>query len=533
MQTNAQQSIPSPTVQNVQILPAKSESLDDARIKQLNDATEELKRQNAVLTKQLDTLTLLFFSVSGLISLILLVGTFTSFLSWKTDRARSSKLYDLSLKHDQESSEREKVIHGMQDQLYELFRRKENESHAREQLVHARQDALYGLAIERDRRVFGQSTETLNLVNETLQLAKDASERASKSLEEKLSRKHDELEREAIDLIDESKAYKSFKVLVEDSNYRSTLLTLAQEIAGLQNNQNILDKEVLLHPYCCFIRGMEFHLNQHFKPAIRFWKLAKEHPNVTNALKIMALYWIGYEQNNKGEFENAAANFELASNIATGAMRYELERIRIESKFFNTEKFESRDIIPEMETLYEEISEVDANEEFQKVKSGIAGTLGNMYDQLGDDLYETNRQGAIEAYEKAKEAFEKAPIRNKWNWFGYGEACFKLKQFPEAELSFMSQVKPEAEFEYSTRPEPRTKVLGQTTVLICSMRVKSLEENVIPLYNLIKTTLGTVEDGVTVYSQFRRRNVLKKAFLTNLIEVMTEFEQQTGVKITV
>jgi tetratricopeptide (TPR) repeat protein len=275
---------------------------------------------------------------------------------------------------------------------------------------------------------------------------------------------------------------------------------------------------------------MEFHLNQHFKPAIKYWKQAKEHPRVTDSLKIMSLYWIGYEQNNKGEFENAAANFELASSIAKGALYYELERIRIESKFFNTEKFSTEKIIPEMEALYAQVKLEKASDEFQRTKSSIAGTLGNIYYQLGNDLYGEDKEKAILCYRKAKQTFADAPIRNKWNWFGYGEACFRLGELSEAEDCFLNKVKPEAEFEYSTRPEPRTKVLGQTTVLICSIRVESLHENVTTLYNLIKTTLGSVDDRVTVYSQFKRRNVFKDVFLKDLNVVMAEFEQLTAEK---
>jgi cbb3-type cytochrome oxidase subunit 3 len=505
------------------------------KIKQLTDSTQELKEQNAILSKQLDTLTTFFYGVAGLISIVLVVGTVTSFISWNTDRKRSNETYYMAKRREEEVTAREKTLQARQDELYSFSLTREKASSEREKVLQARQDELYNLSLtrekessERDKRIFAQSTDTLVLVNETLSLAKDASERASKSLEVKLDRRHDELEREAIDLIDESKAYRNYKVLVEDSNFRSNLQTLALEIAGLQNNQNILDKEVALHPHCCFIRGMEFHLNQHFKPAIKYWKQAKDHPKVNNALKIMTLFWIGYEQNNKGEFENAASNFELASSIATGAQCLELDRIRIESKFFHAEKFSTEQIIPEMEALYEQVKEKEASDEFQRAKSSIAGTLGNMYYQLGNELSSKNTQESVRYYRKAKETFAEAPIRNKWNWFGYGEACFKLGEIDEAEECFLNRVKPEAEFEYSTRPEPRTKVLGQTTVLICSIRVPSLHENVTTLYNLIKTTLGSVDTHVTVYSQFQRRNVFKDVFLEQLNQIMMEFENMVS-----
>ncbi|HYV95303.1 MAG TPA: hypothetical protein VE978_26240 [Chitinophagales bacterium] len=408
----------------------------------------------------------------------------------------------MAIEKEKQTSEREKVLNTRQDELYNLALDKEKE------------------ASERDRSIFKQSSETLNLVNQTLGLARDASKRASESLAKRLNKQHDELEQESSDLIEEAKADKNFKILVEDSNFRSNLLTLSLDIGGLQNNQNILDEETILHPYCSFIRGMDFHLNQHFKPAIKFWKQAKDHKNASTMLKIMALYWIGYEQNNLKDFENATSNFEMASGMAEGELKFEFERIKIESKFFNYPTYTPDKLIGEVEHLFKEINDAPESSDYQKVRSAIAGTLGNIYYELG---ISSNDAKASDYFQKAKAAFDSAPIKNKWIWFGFGEACFKLNQFEEAEKILKTKVKDEAELEYSTRLEPRTKVLGQTTVLICSARIKSLNGNVTPLYNLIKTTLGGVDERLTVYSQFQRRNVDKKQFISDLDKFVKEF----------
>jgi tetratricopeptide (TPR) repeat protein len=487
-------------------------------IRQLATSVQELKAQNLALSKQLDWLT----PIAALITLVLLAGAGTSLvtwgglmITWRTDRKRLNEEYRSYKDKETVIEKREKLIYERQDELYNLSLKKEQDSS------------------ERDRHIFIQSTETLTLVNATLKLARDASERASKSLEERLNRQHNELESQASELIDDSKAYKNYKVLVEDSSFRSSLQTLAIDITGLQNNQNMLDKEVTLHPYCSFIRGMDFHLNQHVKPAIKYWKQVKDHSSASEDLKIMALHWIGYEQNNLGDFEDAASNFELAANLAKGPLKYELERLKIESRFFNTKKFSAKVISPEMEALYDSVEELkDKSEEFQKVKSSIAGTLGNIYYQIGNDLSSNGdvTESSTSYYQKAKETFANAPVKNKWIWFGYGEACFKLGEKKEAEACFLKNVKPEAELEYSTRLEPRTKVLGQTTVLICSMLVESQHDNVTPLYNTIKGTLGSVDTHVTVYSQFTRRNVFKKVFLEELDEAMRKFEAISDAK---
>lgn len=358
---------------------------------------------------------------------------------------------------------------------------------------------------------------------QTSELAREASERAYKAIQEKLNKKHKALEKEARDLLEESRAHKNFKVLVENSTVRSNLLTLASVIMSLQTNLGMLEKETDLLPHCCFIKGMEFHLNQHFESAIEYWKLAKDQENIPDYLRIMALYWIGYEQNNLAKFEDAALNFERALNIATGAMKYELKRIEIESKFFDSPKFTSEQILPEIKSLYDGIKNEIDSEEFKAIKSNVGLTLGNIYYQLGRDLSEKDSKKSIEYYKKAKETFYKTPIKNKWIWFGYGESCYKLKEYQIAENILSEKVKNEAEFEYSTRLEPRTKVLGQTTVLICSMRIKKFHGNVDTTYNLIKTILGGVDERLTIHSQLQSRNVLKKQFLKDLDELMEEF----------
>jgi hypothetical protein len=467
--------------QNIEELQKNVKDEDTDKIEKLIEDIQGLKTQNAVLTKTFDTLTIFFSIFGGIISTILIFGAIASGISWNTDRKRSNETYSSSLKKEREST-------------------------------------------VRDRKIFSQSMETLTLVNQTLELAREASERAYKAIQEKLNKKHKALEEEARDLLEESKAHKNFKVLVENSTVRSNLLILASEIMSLQTNQGMLEKEPALLPHCCFIRGMEFHLNQHFKSAIEYWKLAKDHEDIPDQLKIMALYWIGYEQNNLAKYEDAALNFELASRFATGAMKYELKRIKIESKSFDILNYTPEKILPEIKSLYDNIKKEIDSKEFEEVKSNVGLTLGNIYYQLGRNLSKSDSKKSIEYYKMAKETFYEAPLKNKWIWFGYGESCYKLGEYQRAEKILSEKVKNEAEFEYSTRLEPRTKVLGQTTVLICSMRIKKFHGNVDTTYTLIKTILGGVDERLTIYSQLQSRNVSKKQFLEDLDKLMEEFK---------
>ncbi len=497
-------------IANVSAVKADQKEVDE-KIENQRKEIESLKSTTAVLTKSLEQQQSLVFGFGGLISLLLIVGSISSFTTLWTDRKRLTEMYDLSIKRERETSARDSVLQRKEDTAYDLSLIREGESSMR------------------DRSLFKQSTETILLVNETLKLAKDASIRASKALEERLNRQHKKLEKEAADLIEESSADTNFKVLVEDSNFRSILQTLASEITALQTNLNILESadDMALFPYCSFIKGMEQHLDQHFKQAIEFWKHSDEYKDAPPELRVMALYWIGYEQNNLGEFEAATKHFDEAAQLAHGHLKFELKRIRIESKFFNEQKFSASQIVSELEALHAEAQSQEDSEEFRLVKSQIATTLGNVYLDLGRTSLETGDDASSRMYyEKARETLEHTPIKNKWIWFGYAEACDKLGDTKIARQTVQEKVRQEAELEYLTRPEPRTRVLGQTTVLLCAMITNDSAASITSHLTNIKTTLGTVDKRLTIYSQFRRRNVRKEQFMEDLDSTITRYQEK-------
>lgn len=510
-QTTPKESNSNSNIVNDSALKAEQKELD-VKFENQRKETESLKSTTAVLTKSLEQQQSLVFGFGGLISILLIVGSISSFTTLWTDRKRLTEMYNWSLKREKDTSAREGTLQLREDNAYDVSLTRQIESS------------------ERDRSLFAQSTETILLVNETLKLAKDASIRASKALEERLNRQHKKLEKEAADLIEESNADTNFKVLVEDSNFRSILQTLASEITALQTNLNILESadDIALYPHCSFIKGMEQHLDQHFKQAIEFWKHADEYTNAPNELRIMALYWIGYEQNNLGEFEAATKHFDEAAQLATGHLKFELRRIRIESKFFNVQKFSADQIVSELETLHAGVQKEEDSEEFRLVKSQIATTLGNVYLDLGrTNLEAGNKADSRKYYEKAKQTLENTPIKNKWIWFGYAEACDRLGETKLAKQIVLEKVRQEAELEYLTRPEPRTRVLGQTTVLLCSMITNDSLASITSHLTNIKTTLGTVDKRLTIYSQFRRRNVRKEQFMEDLDSTILRYQEKS------
>ena len=88
---------------------------DRDKIAKLTEVIQDLKTQNAVLTKSLDTLTIFFGIFGGLISIVLIVGTITSLISWNTDRKRSNEIHSLALKKSKNlQKETEAFFHNHQ-----------------------------------------------------------------------------------------------------------------------------------------------------------------------------------------------------------------------------------------------------------------------------------------------------------------------------------------------------------------------------------------------------------------------------------
>jgi tetratricopeptide (TPR) repeat protein len=267
---------------------------------------------------------------------------------------------------------------------------------------------------------------------------------------------------------------------------------------------------------------MDFHLKQQFQDAFAAWKDVAFRDETTSQLKSLAWYWIGYENNNLGLFDEACLSFEQALESATGARHLELQRIEIESRFFrNDEPHQLVTMLSQLLSTPHEGSE----EAWEAVKKRILSTIGNIYLATGNELRKKSEQTkAIESYTKAKEHFALAGEGEKWAPFGLAEALYWLGD-PSAQSILRDKVRPKAVEEEIRRIEPRTKVLARTTELICCIRVPELRHEVHHIHSQVTEALGRVEEGLTVYSEVKRRNVRKDEFRRDLHDLMLEFEE--------
>jgi tetratricopeptide (TPR) repeat protein len=386
----------------------------------------------------------------------------------------------------------------------------------------------------RENLVFTQSQRTLTLVNETLSLATEASKRASKSLETRLKKTMDDLEDDSREILDSSQAFDDDKNLTIDKDICSEIHRIGRKIEGLENNLVILeDANIILKPFCNFVRGADTYLSEQFNQGIEYWKDVANSPFTEQKLRSLAFYWIGYVYNNIGDFVKAKTNFKKAHDLAIDSRKYELSRILLETSFFNRENISQ--IITDLKKLIITI-ENDTSDESKQVlnsrRSRLLTTLGNVYYQFGTEAdspedrkshYQNSRKIFAELLHLDETSNILSQIqsldnerrdRMKWVIFGYAESMFQLSENEsELELSqniFKKFIYHLAENEFLNREERRTKVLAKTTQLICAIRCKDDDILLSNIKSQVDSAIGGVDKRLTIYSQLQRRNVKRE-----------------------
>ena len=464
----------------------------------IDDESIKMKYEIENLKEKINSLNNIFNYAIGFFALFLALGSGFSIWGFIRSEKRSSEIHQLTIESNQTSKERE-------------------------------------------NKIFEESQRTLSLVNETLSLATDASKRASKSLENRLIKTMESLNKDSLEIIELSQAFYDDKNLTTDKDICSEIHRIGRKIEGLENNLVILeDSNIKLEPYCNFIRGADSYLSEQFNQAIQYWVEVTLSAN-DNKLKSLAYFWIGYVNNNLGYFTRALSNFKKAQELAIDSRKYELIRIQLETRFFNNEN--PIEIVKEFDNLIRNIDQETTNEsisdrERRKVK--ILTTLGNIYYQMGNEA--NSGQDKSEYYKKSKDIFvnllkideskdvfkqiysfsNKKKDSDKWVIFGYAESIFQLEQKELAKDIFKNIVYHLAENEFLNREEKRTKALAKTTQLICAIRAHENEIVINNTKSQVDSALGGIDKRLTIYSQIQRRNVSRDKFREDINKLLGE-----------
>lgn len=180
---------------------------------------------------------------------------------------------------------------------------------------------------------FEQSHTTLSLVNETLQLAKEATAQAAKSMDEKAQVRVDAIEEKSQKLMLELFTSREFEVVVADPVRRDELQGIASELRTLEGYLSL--QNIKLGDYTKFVKAIDQFINGETEAALSALQLASQDAVVGDLQKYIE-YWVGYVLTTVGQYGEAIERFrhdelDLPKN---SSQYFQLERIIIDTEFF-------------------------------------------------------------------------------------------------------------------------------------------------------------------------------------------------------
>ncbi|MGH8903432.1 MAG: hypothetical protein ACRDYA_17610 [Egibacteraceae bacterium] len=376
-------------------------------------------------------------------------------------------------------------------------------------------------AQDRADSIFASSRETLEFVNTALSFANEASRSASKAVEEKGKEEIKRLDGQSKLLIDRLPE-EDTNELVSNPTLRSDVMNLARKIDDFEGRRFSFPTLPGLTPHALFIRAMSAHLNQHFDEPIELWTEVALMQEAPDPLKTIAWYWIGLEQDNLGMFVEAERSFKTARKTASAVMDLELQRIILETQFFNTNQSKASDLVDPLEELLGS-AEADVA---SKVIARIWTTLGNVCTEAGDECKANQAKKRNSYYDRALELFTLAQNENIWALSGKADVLYTVGDQGQSRDIYRT-LRSRVVDEYRGRTdEPRAKVVTRAMEFVCCIRVPEFRRDALTVEENLYTALHQVHDRLTIYSQVQHRNVTKQQFERDIEQLRYELKDE-------
>jgi tetratricopeptide (TPR) repeat protein len=189
-----------------------------------------------------------------------------------------------------------------------------------------RSEQSYGSFLE-------QSQTTLSLVNDTLELAKEATDRAAHSMELKAQTRVDAIEERAQKLMLDVFGEREFELIINDANRRDELHSIAADLRSLEGYLSLQD--IKLRQNTKFVKAIDQFLLDDTEAAIQALRLASQ-DRATGDLQRFVEYWLGYMLTTVGDYPEAVGKFRHDEiDLKEDDPEYfQLERIIAETEFF-------------------------------------------------------------------------------------------------------------------------------------------------------------------------------------------------------
>jgi hypothetical protein len=258
--------------------------------RQLNDLTEEVN--------ELHTLTTAILSPIAVLVGVLALGGSLGVVFSVRDQRRVSQLHELTVGSEVMSQRRT-------EQSYASF--------------------------------FDQSQTTLALVNDTLKLAKEATDQAAHSMQQKAEAQIDAIEERAEDLMQRAFKEADFEILIYEPDYRAELHAIGDELRSLEGYLTLQNLQLPRHTR--FVKALDQFLLDDTEGALNVLRRASQSDS-GGPLHEFTLFRLGYIYTTVGDYEIAVRTFiddeDGLDNDDTE--RFQLECIINETRFFDIAK---------------------------------------------------------------------------------------------------------------------------------------------------------------------------------------------------
>lgn len=182
-----------------------------------------------------------------------------------------------------------------------------------------------------------QSQTTIGLVNDTLLLAKEASDREARSGRTKAEERVGAIEKLSEALMLQLFREEDFELLLDDRDHRRELHNIGGQLRELETSLSLQD--IPLPPYTTFIKAVDQFLLDDTESAIHALRRASQEDQI-NDLHRFTLYWLGYMLTTVGEYQEVIARFrdDEIGLPKEDTERLQLERMIVETEFFRRAK---------------------------------------------------------------------------------------------------------------------------------------------------------------------------------------------------
>jgi hypothetical protein len=249
-----------------------------------------------------------------------------------------------------------------------------------------------------------QSQTTLSLVNDTLRLAKETTDRAAHSMELKAKARLEEIETRAEQLMLQVFSVDQFAAIVSNPGFRSEVHSIGDALRSLEGYLSLQELEI--PHYTKFVRAIDQFLRDDVETAIHALDRASQN-RLVGDLQRFTLYWLGYMYTTVGDYGLALRTFrdDEIGLPADDSERFQLDRVIIEARFFErvkamyakhastssddhepSKRFKAvASLLDELRTLAENVKNSISDQDLSNVACEITRTRADIYTWIAYD----------------------------------------------------------------------------------------------------------------------------------------------------